>query len=130
MLWFPHDKKYAIVVARSSTHAMRIVSLLPTATEMLFALGLGDHIVGVSHECDYPAAARLKPRVVDADIDSARLWSPTGKPVAPAPTPRVGRTSRPAARAGTANGAHGQDSGPTAGWDHAAAPRPSSRAGG
>ena len=57
-------------------------------------------------------------------------WSPTVKPVAPAPTPRVGRTSRPAARAGTANGAHGQDRGPTAGWDYAAAPRPSSRAGG
>ena len=42
---------------------------------MLFALGLGDHIVGVSHECDYPAAARLKPRVIDTDVDSDRLSS-------------------------------------------------------
>ncbi len=37
---------------------MRIVSLVPHATELLFALGLGDDIVGVTHECDYPEAAR------------------------------------------------------------------------
>ena len=37
---------------------MRIVSLLPSATEIVFALGLGDALVGVSHMCDYPAAAR------------------------------------------------------------------------
>lgn len=42
---------------------MRIVSLLPSATEILFALSLDDQIVGVSHECDYPALARTK-RVV------------------------------------------------------------------
>jgi iron complex transport system substrate-binding protein len=35
----------------------RIVSLVPHATELLFALGLGDEVVGVTHECDYPAAA-------------------------------------------------------------------------
>ncbi len=40
---------------------MRIASLLPSATEILFALGLDDEIVGVSPECDYPAAARSKP---------------------------------------------------------------------
>ena len=33
---------------------MRIVSLVPHATELLFALGLGDEVVGVTHECDYP----------------------------------------------------------------------------
>jgi iron complex transport system substrate-binding protein len=43
---------------------MRIVSLLPSATETLFALGLHDEIVGVSHECDYPAEALSKTRVV------------------------------------------------------------------
>ena len=37
---------------------MRIASLVPSATEMLFALGLGDDVVGVTHECDYPQAAR------------------------------------------------------------------------
>ncbi|HWD68726.1 MAG TPA: cobalamin-binding protein [Solirubrobacteraceae bacterium] len=42
---------------------MRIVSLVPSATEMLFALGLGDDIVGVTHECDYPPEATTLPNV-------------------------------------------------------------------
>jgi iron complex transport system substrate-binding protein len=40
---------------------VRIVSLVPNATEILFALGAGDEVVGVSHECDFPAAARTRP---------------------------------------------------------------------
>jgi iron complex transport system substrate-binding protein len=39
---------------------MRIASLVPSATEMLFALGLGDQVVAVTHECDYPAEAARK----------------------------------------------------------------------
>jgi iron complex transport system substrate-binding protein len=54
---------------------MRICSLLPGATEILFALGLGDQIVGVTHECDYPAEARQKPVVVRTAIDPHRLTS-------------------------------------------------------
>ena len=46
----------------------RIVSLLPSATEILFALGLGEQVVGVSHECDFPAAARSKPVVIHSRI--------------------------------------------------------------
>ncbi len=42
---------------------MRIVSLVPSATEMLFALGLMDEVVAVTHECDYPPAAATLPRV-------------------------------------------------------------------
>jgi iron complex transport system substrate-binding protein len=42
---------------------MRIVSLVPSATEMLFALGLGGDLIAVTHECDYPPAARELPRV-------------------------------------------------------------------
>src|SRR5437660_10814063 len=42
---------------------MRIVSLVPSATEMLFALGLGEEVVGVTHECDYPAEAEDLPKV-------------------------------------------------------------------
>src|SRR4030095_11939082 len=47
---------------------MRIVSLLPSATEILFALGLGDQVVGVSHECDFPPAARSKTAGVHSRI--------------------------------------------------------------
>jgi iron complex transport system substrate-binding protein len=42
---------------------MRIVSLVPHATELLFALGLDEEIVGVTHECDFPPAAHELPRV-------------------------------------------------------------------
>jgi iron complex transport system substrate-binding protein len=66
---------------------MRICSLLPSATEIVYALGLGDQLVGVSHACDYPPEARTKPVVsqsirkishldsqeIDAIIQQARL---------------------------------------------------------
>ena len=42
---------------------MRIVSLVPHATELLFALGLGDQVVGVTHECDFPDEAQDLPQV-------------------------------------------------------------------
>lgn len=42
---------------------MRVVSLVPSATEMLFALGLGESVVGVTHECDYPREARSLPQL-------------------------------------------------------------------
>lgn len=42
---------------------MRIASLVPSATEMLFALGLGDDVVAVTHECDYPPAAKSLPHL-------------------------------------------------------------------
>ena len=42
---------------------MRIASLVPSATEMLFALGLGESVVAVTHECDYPTEARSIPHL-------------------------------------------------------------------
>jgi iron complex transport system substrate-binding protein len=42
---------------------VRIVSLVPHATELLFALGLGDQVVAVTHECDYPPEALDLPKV-------------------------------------------------------------------
>ncbi len=42
---------------------MRIASLVPSATEMLFALGLGDDVVAVTHECDYPPEVRSRPHL-------------------------------------------------------------------
>jgi iron complex transport system substrate-binding protein len=56
---------------------MRIVSLVPAATEMLFALDLGDEVVGVTHECDYPPAVRALPKVTStvlpADLSAAGI---------------------------------------------------------
>jgi iron complex transport system substrate-binding protein len=47
---------------------MRICTLFPAATEMVFALGSGDALVGVSHECNYPAAASKLPRVTRSKV--------------------------------------------------------------
>src|SRR5437899_6513573 len=56
---------------------MRIVSLVPSATEMLFALGLGGDVVAVTHECDYPEAALELPKitrdVLPAGLSSAEI---------------------------------------------------------
>jgi iron complex transport system substrate-binding protein len=50
----------------------RIVSLLPAATEIAAALGLMDQIVGVSHECDFPAEANERPRVTHCSVSRSR----------------------------------------------------------
>jgi iron complex transport system substrate-binding protein len=56
---------------------MRIISLVPSATEMLFALGLGSDLVAVTHECDYPRAAQDLPKVtrdvLPAGLSSAEI---------------------------------------------------------
>ncbi len=54
---------------------MRICSFLPSATEILYALGLGDNIVGVTHECDYPPEASRKPKVVKSVFDPSKMSS-------------------------------------------------------
>lgn len=48
---------------------MRIVSLLPSATEIVYALGLGDSLVGVTHECDYPTEVRARLVVTRSLLD-------------------------------------------------------------
>ena len=48
---------------------MRICSLLPSATEILYALGLGDCVVGVTHECDFPPEAASKPALIRPRVD-------------------------------------------------------------
>jgi iron complex transport system substrate-binding protein len=56
---------------------MRIASLVPSATEMLFALGLGEDVVAVTHECDYPPAAKRLPHltrtVIAGGLSAARI---------------------------------------------------------
>lgn len=55
--------------------AMRICSFLPSGTEILYALGLGDSLCAVSHECDYPPEARDKPKVVRSRFDASNMSS-------------------------------------------------------
>ncbi len=52
---------------------MKIYSFIPSATEMVYALGLGDQLCGVTHECDYPPEARSKPVAIRSLIDTARM---------------------------------------------------------
>jgi len=51
----------------------RIVSFLPSATEMACALGLSDQLVGITHECDYPPSVKEKPVVVSSAISMATM---------------------------------------------------------
>ena len=54
---------------------MRICTFLPSATEIVYMLGLGDSLYGVSHECDFPAGALGKPKVVRSRFDPDTLSS-------------------------------------------------------
>ena len=48
---------------------------MPSGTEIVYALGLGDSLYAVSHECDYPAAALDKPKIVRSRFDADKLSS-------------------------------------------------------
>ena len=54
---------------------MRIVSFLPSATEIIFKIGMGNMIVGVTHECNYPAEAKSKPRIINSVFDASTMSS-------------------------------------------------------
>jgi iron complex transport system substrate-binding protein len=53
----------------------RIVSFLPSSTEILYEIGVGSQIVGVTHECNYPDDAKRKPRVINASFDANKMNS-------------------------------------------------------
>lgn len=53
----------------------KIISLLPSATEILFELGLGDRLKGVTHECNYPKGALNKPKIIQPSFDVKKLNS-------------------------------------------------------
>jgi iron complex transport system substrate-binding protein len=53
----------------------RIVSFLPSATELLYEFGVEDMLFGVTHECKYPDSAKLKPQVISSVINSDELTS-------------------------------------------------------
>src|SRR5205814_3575402 len=54
---------------------MRICSLLPSGTEILYSLGLGDQVVAVTHECDYPPETAQKPKITEDLTDHERMTS-------------------------------------------------------
>ena len=53
----------------------RIVSFLPSATEILCELGVGDQVLAVTHECNYPEEAKTKPRVIHSSFDPQKMSS-------------------------------------------------------
>ena len=56
---------------------MKIVSLLPSATELVYELGLGDSLAGVTFECDHPPEARSKPIVSNTSLPEERALTPS-----------------------------------------------------
>lgn len=54
---------------------MRLVSFLPSATEILYELGVGDKVLAVTHECNYPSAAKSKPKVIHSVFDPQKMTS-------------------------------------------------------
>ena len=53
----------------------RIVTFLPSATELIYSLGAEDKLFGVTHECNYPSGAKTKPRVISSVFDPASMSS-------------------------------------------------------
>jgi iron complex transport system substrate-binding protein len=53
----------------------RIVTFLPSATELIYSLGADDKLFGVTHECNYPSGAKNKPRVISSVFDPASMSS-------------------------------------------------------
>ena len=74
----PIRSRGAARVGRTAGRAasVKIASLLPSATEIVYALGLGDDLVGVTDECDYPPAAVTKPVVSRSALSQGHLQTP------------------------------------------------------
>lgn len=70
---FPPGISPLLFIPMNSERNLRIVSFLPSATEMACALGLLDQLVGISHACDYPPETRGKPVVVHSAIPVATM---------------------------------------------------------
>ena len=57
-------------------NTQRIVSFLPSVTELLFQLGVQDQLYGVTHDCLYPEEAKSKPRIINTVFDGSKMSSP------------------------------------------------------
>ena len=53
----------------------RIISFLPSATELIYELGAQERLFGVTHECDYPSDASNKPRVIESVFEPEEMSS-------------------------------------------------------
>jgi iron complex transport system substrate-binding protein len=62
-----------VAVETEAKESVQICSLLPSATEILYALGLGDSVTGVTHECDFPPDAASKPPIIRPRVDPHAL---------------------------------------------------------
>jgi iron complex transport system substrate-binding protein len=79
---------------------MRIASLLPSATEILFAIGAGERVVAVTHECDFPPAARALPALTSALLPP-ELQTPPGAAAQPGRAERIDRHVRASVHSGS-----------------------------
>lgn len=80
---------------------MRVISLLPSVTEMLFAIGAGDRIVGVTHECDFPAAARGLPVLTSSQLPPELQTQLGTAPAAPGQAAKIDRHVRASVHSGS-----------------------------
>jgi iron complex transport system substrate-binding protein len=68
-IFFTHEPHLLLALPYGNAlDTLRVASLVPSATEALFALGLGDDVVAVTHECDWPSAALDRPRLTRSEI--------------------------------------------------------------
>ena len=91
---------------------MRIASLVPSATEALFSLGLGDDVVAVTHECDWPPAALERPRLTRSEIPDGLTPSEIDAAVRELTAKRRGDLRARLGRARTARAGPDRDPGP------------------
>jgi iron complex transport system substrate-binding protein len=68
-------KNSTVATIYTSLSSGRIVSFLPSSTEILYEIGAGSQIVGVTHECKYPDDAKRKPQVINASFDVKKMNS-------------------------------------------------------
>src|SRR5690348_3146593 len=64
-----------MVLLQKIVSSERIVSFLPSSTEILYEIGAGSQIVGVTHECKYPENAKTKPRIINSSFDTSKMNS-------------------------------------------------------
>ena len=87
LVWMPACRQAAQEPAPSAVPA-RIVSLTPALTEILFAVGAGDRVVGVTEYCDFPPEARTRPKVggyVNPSVEAVVALKPDLIVVSPGP---------------------------------------------